>query len=76
MSRVLIALTLLLSGCAARKPVAAEVVVTRECMDSVELTDKTECRGPSGETLHCKGLLLNKKVGCGPVLEVNKEKKQ
>lgn len=69
--------TLLLTGCAARqKPIAATVVIKRECMESVDLSDKSECRGPSGDSLHCTGFVLNKKVGCGPVLEVNKEKKQ
>lgn len=55
---------ILLFGCAAQKPIKAQVVVPRDCMTSVELTDKAECHGDDVEHLHCTGFKLTKRQGC------------
>jgi hypothetical protein len=75
-------LSLLFCGCAARKNVGSpgsvhgELVVDRACMESVSLTDATECRMKLDEkTLHCTGLKLVKYPKCER-LEVNPKQKE
>ncbi|HEV2194197.1 MAG TPA: hypothetical protein VGR55_01345 [Candidatus Acidoferrum sp.] len=56
------------SACSVKKHREArryEVLVPRECLESVELTDRTVCHsGPDGATLHCAPLTLKKRAGC------------
>lgn len=66
MSR-LILMAILLSGCAARKPIAVTTHVPRECIKAVELTDKTDCKSKPGEKLGCTGLALTYIKGCETV---------
>lgn len=70
-----LALAIMSMGCAAKRPVRAHVEVPRECITAVELTEKTECQGVSGESLHCTGLLLTKRTGC-EVLNVTHEEEK
>jgi len=70
-----------LSGCFEHKPIRAEIEVPRYCLESVALTDDSECHGDAGQELHCTHLLLKRKVGCetihakpaGPVSSKPKE---
>lgn len=59
-------LSALMGGCAARRPAAASLVITvpRACLIDAQLTPKTECEGPDLEHLDCKGIKLTKKKGC------------
>jgi hypothetical protein len=53
-----------LTGCSERKPIRAEIEVPRYCLESVALTENSECHGAEGQELHCTHLLLVKKTGC------------
>lgn len=60
-----VAFAIELSGCAARPKAKGWLVTGRECMESVELGDDTECRRKDeSERLYCTGLVLNVKKGC------------
>lgn len=73
----LLLLTVLSSGCSAHKPVKAEYVIRRDCLENAELTPDTECRYPlDGSTPHCGPLNMQLKPGCKPNLEVKPEKKE
>lgn len=63
---VLSLFSLWLCGCAAgmRKPISARVELARHCITKVELSEKTQCKGPDLEHLSCTGIVLTKKNGC------------
>jgi hypothetical protein len=68
---MIVALSISMSGCAAwrqhqARPSAA-VLVERDCIVNVALTDKTECAGSDLDRLHCTGLMLTWKKGCEKV---------
>jgi len=42
----------------------AELVIPRLCMDSVALTERSECHGPDNEHMKCTGLVLTVKSAC------------
>lgn len=76
-NRQVVALLLLclhMSGCAARKPAATVATVPRECISSVNLTEKSECYRLADGKLHCTGIQVNTKLGC-EVVQVKKETK-
>ena len=63
-----------LAGCAvAKKPVRAQVEVPRYCLESVQLTDKSECHGEDSQHLHCTGIEMKKKAQCETVRVNSKE---
>jgi MraW methylase family protein len=66
---VLLGIVFVLSGCGVRGARAAggptaSMIVGRDCIVSVMLTDKTECAGADLEHLRCTGLTLTYKAGC------------
>ena len=71
--KALSAAAVLLCGCAVRKPSAGQVVVNRDCMVSIELTDKTKCTAGKDGTLVCEHLKLTYLPGC-PKVEIKKRR--
>jgi hypothetical protein len=43
----------------------AELVIPRPCMESVALSDDSECHGPDKQHLSCTGLVLTVRAACG-----------
>jgi hypothetical protein len=62
--RLLAITSLLLGGCSAAKKPVVKVVVPRQCIVEVHLTDKTECSGPEGKPMQCTKLELVFIKGC------------
>lgn len=62
----LLALLLLLAGCAAQRRAHLDLVVPHSCIVSIEMTEQTECRGPAdgSEPLRCTNITLKKEAGC------------
>lgn len=58
----------ILFGCAAHtaKVAVPEIIVPRYCIEKVELTPKSECKGPDGK-LDCKGILVTFDPSCAIV---------
>lgn len=48
-------------GALAAKP---EYVLIRDCMISIELSDRAECKGPDMDHMVCTGVLITKKKNC------------
>lgn len=71
---MILALAISMFGCAARKPVNAQIIVPRECLVSTELGEKSECRGADLQHLHCYNMVITKKANCERI-QVNAEKK-
>ena len=42
----------------------AELVIPRLCMETVALTEASECHGPDKGHMKCTGLILTVKSGC------------
>jgi hypothetical protein len=69
---LILALTFLLGGCAARKPARpaggpvhhGEVVIPNDCIIDLKKTDETVCRGPDGTHIKCGPVTLTRKPGC------------
>ena len=63
-------LSIFVVGCNAshkpiRKVIHGEIVVARDCMTAIELTDKSECRYKEGDAvMKCTGLKLTKLIKC------------
>lgn len=73
---MIIALTLLLTGCAARrKPMRGEVVIPNRCIQKLEKTDDTICRGPDVQHFRCGPVVLTRDAYCEQFAVVQKEKK-
>ena len=61
------ALFFVLCGCAPPRnvtPARAPLIVPRECLESVALTEKTQCRGADLAHLACTHIAMTKRPGC------------
>jgi hypothetical protein len=62
---MILALALSLCGCAMRHvQMRGEVVIPNDCIEKLEVTEKTYCHGPDGKHIKCDDVTITRQAGC------------